>query len=364
MMRILMLSWRDMMHLQKGGAEIVTDIYLSGLVKLGHEVTLFSAEFPKCQKQETYNSYKIIRKGNQLTVHYYGLLYAKKNQDDFDIIIDQINTIPFFTPLLIKKHKRIAFFHQLCLNIWFYETRFPISIIGNIAERAYLKLYHKTRAFVVSNSTKKDLIKYARLKENDILVLDNQIDFIPIKKIKEKQDYFIFCGRLTRSKRVHDAIKSILKTKNKNIKLVIVGSGNEKYRLYLVDLVNKLGIKERVIFKGSITNKKRNELMQKALAIIVTSVREGWGLIVTEANANGTLAITYNTEGLRDANSFKTGIITEKNNPEELAKQMDFIIQNPKIRKEKEIYALRNARNHSNWNGNVKKLDGWLRKEK
>lgn len=359
-----MLSWRDMKNPAKGGAEIVTDIYLRGLVKLGHKVTLFSAGFSNSPKQETYNDYKIIRKGNQLSVHYHGLLYAKNNQNEFDIIIDQINTIPFLTPLLIKKHKRVAFFHQLCLNIWFYETRFPISIIGNIAERIYLKFYYNTRTFVVSNSTKEDLIKYANMKEHNILVLDNQIDFPIVRKVKEKLPYFVFCGRLTKSKRPDHIIKAISKTKNKNVKLIIIGNGNEKYKSYLMDLVNELNIKDRVIFKGSITNKERNELMQKALAILVTSVREGWGLIVTEANANGTIAITYDTEGLRDANTNKTGIITENNNPKTLAKHMDFIIENPKIRKEKETRSLRFAKEHNDWDKNVKKLEKWLKKEK
>jgi len=33
----------------------------------------------------------------------------------------------------------------------------------------------------------------------------------------------------------------------------------------------------------------------------MTSVREGWGLVVTEANACGTPAIVYDVPGLRDA---------------------------------------------------------------
>lgn len=345
---------------KKGGAEIVTDIYLSGLAKLGHEVVLFSAEFPNSKKEEIYNSYRIIRKGGQFTVHYYGLLYAIKNQKNFDIIIDQVNTIPFFSPLFIKKEKRIAFFHQLCLNVWFYETKFPLSLIGNLAERIYLKFYFNTRSFVGSESTKKDLIKHCWIKPEKILVLENQIDFKPIKKIKEKENYFIFCGRLTKSKRVHHIIKAISYIKNKSTKLYVIGDGNEKYKKYLIKLASRLGIKDRVIFKGNVSDKERNELMRKALAILVTSVREGWGLIVTEANANGTIAITYNIEGLRDAN--KHGIITKKNNPRELAKEIDDLIENKNIRKEKEIKVLKFAKEHANWDKNVRRVERWLKR--
>jgi glycosyltransferase involved in cell wall biosynthesis len=449
-MKILMLSWRDMLHPKKGGAEIVTDIYLNALSKKGHEVTLFSAEFNGSSKQEIYNNYKIIRKGNQLTVHYYGLLYAKNNQKDLDIIIDQVNTIPFFTPLFIKKQKRVAFFHQLCMNIWFYETKFPISIIGNISERIYLKFYRNTRAFVVSESTKQDIIKHCKSKSKNILVLPNHIDFKPINEPKEKEDYFLYVGRLTKSKRVHHIIKAIYLSKkkmkqdminnrkfgktiltqifNKNIgnvynnegggesergyhkgyselqrqkmmnlketssqsllnpqfnqtqpkphplsfnninkeifnpfpKLIIIGTGNEKYKNKLKQQINKLNLNNQVKFTGSISNQERNNLMQKAQAIIVTSVKEGWGLIVTEANANGTIAITYNTDGLRDANTKETGIITKNNNPKEIASHINIITYNPELRKEKEAKAIEFAKEHSNWEKNTRRLEEWI----
>lgn len=356
-MRILMLSWRDMKHLQKGGAEIVTDIYLSGLAKLGHEVVLFSAEFPNCKKEESYNNYKIVRKGGQLSVHYFALIYAKKHEKEFDIIIDQINTIPFLTPVFIKKSKRVAFFHQLCMNIWFYESKFPVSLAGFILEHLYLKFYKNTRAFSVSESTKKDLIKYANMKESMVLTLENQIDFNPVTRIKEKENYFVYVGRLTKSKRVHHIIRAFSMHKTPN--LIIIGNGNERYKQQLDSLIKKLNLNARVIFTGSISNDERNKIMQKAQAIIVTSVREGWGLIVTEANANGTMAITYNTHGLRDANT--TGIITKENTPEAIAKEIDFIVNNPKIMKEKSNLSLVHARAHNNWQKNIEILEGWLK---
>ena len=41
--------------------------------------------------------------------------------------------------------------------------------------------------------------------------------------------------------------------------------------------------------------------MSEAHALLMTSVREGWGLVVTEANACGTPAIVYDVPGLRDS---------------------------------------------------------------
>ncbi len=359
-MKILMLAWRDMMHPKKGGAEIVTDIYLRGLQKKGHEVTLFTAKYENSKDEEKFNGYKIIRKGKGISTHFKGLIYAKKHEKDFDIIIDQINTIPFFTPLLIKKEKRMAFFHQLCRNIWFYESKFPVSLIGYILEYFYLKLYKNTKMFVVSDSTKQDLIKYAWANPSNILMLENQINFKPKTKISKKEDYFVFCGRLTKSKRVHDCIKAMSLINNQNTKLYIIGDGEEKYKTKLNNLVLRLGLDKRVIFIGKLSNEKRNEIMAKATAILVTSVREGWGLIVTEANANGTIAITYDVPGLVDAN--KTGFITERNTPEDLAEDMKMIGKDKELMEKKSNESISFAKAHCNWGKNVGRLEEWMGK--
>mgnify|MGYP001559378408 FL=1 len=210
--------------------------------------------------------------------------------------------------------------------------------------------------FVVSESTKKDLEKYALAKSENVLVLENQIDFRSLEKIKKKEDYFVYCGRLTESKRVEDCIKALSLVKDS--KLYIIGNGDLEYKRKLNRLIFDLGLHGRVIFTGGIPNEKRNELMAKATAILVTSVREGWGLIVTEANANGTVAITYDIEGLRDAN--KTGFITRYNNPRELAREMNYLLKNKKELEQRSKASLQFAGKHADWNGNVRRLEKWL----
>ena len=364
-MKILMLAWRDMKHPQKGGAEVVTDIYLEGLAKKGHEVTLFASKYPDSKDTEEYNGYKIIRKGGKLGVYLAGLMYAKKHQKELDIIIDQVNTIPFMTPLAIKKQKRVAYFNQLCKDVWFYETPFPISLAGYIIESIYLKFYKNTRILTISESTKKDMMRDAWVKPENIFISQMQIDFKPIRYVEKKENQFVFCGRIVKSKRLHDCIKALALLDNKETKLYIIGDGDEKYKKELNKLIKSLDLKDRVVFTGRISREKRNSIMAKSLAILVTSVREGWGLIVTEANANGTLAITYNVPGLIDAN--KTGFTTEKheNNPKALAKYMNNITpdkpESKVILNRQGKSSISFAQDHSNWNYQVEALEKWLK---
>ena len=60
--------------------------------------------------------------------------------------------------------------------------------------------------------------------------------------------------------------------------------------------------------------------MSRAHIILVPGIREGWGLVVTEANAMGTPAVAYDVPGLRDSVKHNiTGLLCRNRKPEELA---------------------------------------------
>lgn len=358
-MKILMLSWRDKKNPKKGGAEVVTDKYLSGLASKGHEVTLLTSSFSNAKKKEQYNGYKIIRKGGTLGVYFYGWLYALKHKNEFDVIIDQINTIPFFTFLGIPKNKRICFIHQLCQNVWFWESGFPINWIGYLFENIYLKFYRNTRVITVSNSTKEDLVNKGFTK---VSVIENAIDFKPAGSVAtKKSNQLCFVGRLKNSKRVHDCIKavSLVKDKLPDLTLKIVGVGDKRYENKLKKMVKELNLEKNIEFLGSVNLEERNKIMAESEAILVTSVREGWGLIVTEANANGTLAITYDVHGLRDAN--KTGVICGNNTPENLSEKIVELLNDKSMIISKSEKALRFSYDYVDWQNNLNEIDVLIR---
>jgi glycosyltransferase involved in cell wall biosynthesis len=89
-----------------------------------------------------------------------------------------------------------------------------------------------------------------------------------------------------------------------------------------MNLARRLGIEESVVFWGSVPTPQKHRLMSEAHALLMTSVREGWGLVVTEANACGTPAIVYDVPGLRDSvRHLQTGLIVHQS-PNCLAQAM------------------------------------------
>src|SRR3989344_3406502 len=105
-MRILFFNWRDIKNPACGGAEFMTHEIAKYLVSHGHQVCWFTSGFEGCKSEEIIDGYKAIRAGNRYTVYIHAVLnYFLKLRISFDIAIDQINGIPFFTPLFFPGKK-------------------------------------------------------------------------------------------------------------------------------------------------------------------------------------------------------------------------------------------------------------------
>lgn len=91
--------------------------------------------------------------------------------------------------------------------------------------------------------------------------------------------------------------------------------------------------RQDVQFFGKVSDAQKLELMSRAHVLLVPYVREGWGLVVTEANACGTPAIGYNVPGLKDSiRHGETGLLTTENTPEALAQLTVELLQDDKLR--------------------------------
>lgn len=350
-MDILIYNWRDIKNPEAGGAEVFTHEIAKRLVKKGHNITWFTSKFSNCQKEEIIDGIKIIRDGNKYTVYLKAREYYKKYfKGNFDVIIDEINTIPFMTPKFVNGgEKIITLIHQLAREFWFYETKFPINYLGRyFFEDRWLKNYVDIPTMTVSESTKKDLID---LGFKNISILPEGINFKSLDKIgeKEKDPTFIFVGRLKKAKLPDHAIKAfnIVKKKIPEAKLWIIGDGY--YRRELENIANG-----GVTFFGRVELDKKLELMSRSWAILVPGVREGWGLVVTEANAMGTTAIGYNVPGLRDSiQNHHNGILVS--GYEEMANEAIGLVLNKELREKLSVDALESSRQFS-WDISTERL--------
>jgi glycosyltransferase involved in cell wall biosynthesis len=115
---------------------------------------------------------------------------------------------------------------------------------------------------------------------------------------------FAFVGRLSPNKRPQDALRAfeLVQRSVPEARLWVLGSGPLEHQL-------RRRAPQNVEFLGRVGESEKLDRMARAHALVVTSVREGWGLVVTEAASVGTPSIAYNVPGLRDSVSASGGIL-------------------------------------------------------
>lgn len=314
-MKILIFNLRDIKNPSSGGAEVFTHEVAKRLVQNGNKVTMIVSNFKNGKKNEILDGIEIIRLGNMFTVHFLAKIYYNRNlKERYDVIIDEYTFKPFLTPNYVKEPV-IFLAHELAREKYFYELPPIIShIFYYYIEPNWLKCYSTVPTITVSQSTKEDLAKFG---VNNVFVVPEGIKFTPLKTLPEKEESLtlLFVGLLKKANLVDHTIESfkLIKEEIPDVKLWIVGRGSE------LQTLQKLKEGYKITLFGYVDEEKKLELMGRAHILLVPAIREGWGLVVTEANACGTPAIGYNVNGLRDSiKNNETGLLTE-NNPHALA---------------------------------------------
>lgn len=297
--RLLLLNWRDPWHPKAGGAEHLTHRILERLAERGWTVEWFSAAYAGASAREIRDGVLFVRAGSGITVHAHAFMRYSKRRE-YDVVVDEINTIPFFTPWYSARS--VAWFQQLAREVWFYEGGLA-GPLGYALEPLYLAPYRRLPLITISSSSARSLHDIGL--RGPVRIIPMAVDEPADETVPQKtlpRDVLVV-GRVTPSKRVEESIRAaaLLRSSGWNGRLHVVGSGPVRYRKTLERLVAALGIRETVTFHGRVEDEARRRLMQRASVLWMTSVREGWGLVVTEAARHGTPAVVYDVPGLCDA---------------------------------------------------------------
>jgi glycosyltransferase involved in cell wall biosynthesis len=315
------------------------------MIDAGHQVEWFAASFPGAAPEELLDGIRIVRRGRQWTVHWRAFRhYRGALRGRFDVVIDQINTMPFFTPLWAQV-PTLALIWQLAREVWWYESHFPMNAIGYVLEPLYLRFYRRTPVLTFSASTASDLRRLGFTAE--ITVVPVGIEPVELEDVpKKREPTFVYVGRLAPSKRIGEIVKAfaLFRQKAGEGRLELIGNGSTAYVSELERLISHLGMTDCVELSGWLTGADKHRRMAEAHALVMASAREGWGLVVTECNACGTPAVVYNVPGLRDSvRHLETGIVVRPC-PQCLADGMLQLVSDPDLYRRLEQEAKRWSR--------------------
>ncbi|MDQ2864841.1 MAG: glycosyltransferase family 4 protein [Candidatus Eremiobacteraeota bacterium] len=331
-MRIAISNWRDLSHPKAGGAEVATDQLASALSTRGHHVTLLTSSHPGAPAAEDKNGYRIVRKGTELTCRFHALIWLAQNRDGVDIAVDEVNTLPFLSRLVLGKNV-VVWMHQLAREVWLAEAPPVIGHIGYALEFVMLSVYRRTNIVTISDSSAESFRRFGL--RGTITVAE--IELRPAREHPSlpKLGRIGYVGRLAPSKRVDHIVRafSIVRMVVPHAELAIVGTGSKKELRRLKRLSGALGVADAVHFFGRIPIAERDELVQTFDVLVMASFREGWGLVVSEAARFGVPSVVYPVPGLIDSvRDGRTGVVTADQTPRALAESILRLISDRPLR--------------------------------
>ena len=338
-MRILIFNWQDITHPLSGGAEVHLHSIFSRIARCGHEVTLFCSSYPGAQREQVLDGIRIIRRGGRQFFNFrvppaYLLRFRREH---YDVVIDDLNKIPFFTPLYVRE-PLVGIVHHLFGRSIFAETNPLVGAYVYLLEHWALFFYRLYRIpfFVVSPSTREEM-QGLGFRPEDLHIVHNCVDHTlhrPDALRRSSVPLIGYFGRLKKYKGVDQFIRAaaLVRASHPELRVVIVGEGDDRPRLERVTA--ELGLQQIVIFTGYVPEKRKVELLQEMWFGVTTSSKEGWGLTVLESNACGTPVIASDVPGLRDAvNDGETGLLYRHGDVEDLAGKIRMLLDDPAQRR-------------------------------
>ena len=336
-MKILALNWNDLKNPYSGGAEVQLEELLVRLVDYGHEVTLFCSGFKGCLDEEMINGYRVIRRGNRYNFNFIAPYHLRKlvRKNKYDVLVEDINKIPFYTPLFFDI-KTLVMIPHLFASTVFHEVNFILASYVYFAEKPLVTFYKGKPFSVVSESTADDM-KSRGVPEKDITIIHNGVDRklyaydATVKKYDRPS--ILYLGRIKKYKSIQHLIDAfaLVKEKIPDATLTIVGDGD--YAGVLKKQAASSKYASDIVFTGFIPAKEKVERLRKSHVAVLPSLKEGWGLTNIEANSVGTTVVAANTPGLKDSvRHNQTGLLYEYGNINEMSEKLISILGDSELR--------------------------------
>jgi glycosyltransferase involved in cell wall biosynthesis len=230
----------------------------------------------------------------------------------FDVLdVDQMPFLPLFSARLVcvlRRRRLFGTWHEVWGRKYWRTYMGPSGLFGHAAERLAFQMPHT----IISNSEHTTARLRAQTRRAHVETVPLGVDIDRIKKVSraERQSDVIFAGRLLRHKNVDLLIAAValIRTDRPHLRCLIVGEGPERSRLEAQS--RRIGAGDNVEFLDFVAeHDELLGLLKSSRVLALPSEREGFGMIILEANACGLPAVTLD----HDENAARDLIVPGRN---------------------------------------------------
>lgn len=342
---ILFLNWRDCRNPEAGGSEIYVETVARALAAGGNDVTIHAAMYPGGAAEEHVDGVRVVRGGSKLSVYPTALHRLRRGDLGCpDVIVDVQNGIPFSSPLA-GVAPTVVLVHHVHREQWpvvFGPVRSRIGwwVESKLAPR----VYRRAPYVAVSEATRRELVGLG-VEADRITVIHNGIQpraLVP--GARSPAPRILVLGRLVPHKQVEHVLRSAARIRDhiQDLSVAVIGDG--WWRDDVVEEAQRLGVEDIVEFLGFVDEETKQHELQRAWVLALPSLKEGWGLAISEAAAHGVPGVAYRsaggvTESIRDGAS---GLLVE-GGEEEFTAALDLLLADSPLRARLSAGALEQA---------------------
>lgn len=298
-----MLAWRDLDDDEAGGSEVHAHSIAAIWAQSGLQVTMRTSTAVGQPASARRDGYTVSRQAGRYGVFPRSALAEITGRlGPCDGLVEIWNGMPFMSPLWWRK-PRVIWLHHVHGPMWGMTLPGPVAKAGVLLEeRIAPKFYRHQPIVTLSPSSEEELVHELGFPADNVTVIPPGLNpFFTPGGQRSDAPLAVAVGRLVPVKDFPRLVRVMAGVRERvpNAELVIVGEGYERDRI--VDTIRQCGGQDWVRLAGRVTDDELRDLYRRAWLAVSVSVREGWGMTLTEAAACGTPTVATDISGHADA---------------------------------------------------------------
>jgi glycosyltransferase involved in cell wall biosynthesis len=387
-MNILLVSNFYKPSWETGGVTKVNYELAKNLVRLGHNVTVYTTD--------GFNSRLNVRKNVPVDVEGVKVYYFYNLSRYF--VQKLIFPIPYFAPLIIRKDIRnfdVIHIHEhrslLAVFVHYYAKKYKVPYIlqshGSVFPHFQNKGLKKFFDLVFGDKILKDASQLIALTETEakqymqmgideskICIIPNGINLEEFENLPEKGEFrkkysikdsdkiILFLGRIDKIKGIDFLIDSFsqLRSELNNVKLVIVGPKVDEYYPLMIEKVKTLNLTDSVLFTGPLYGWEKKTAYVDSNILAYPSIFEIFGLVPFEAIMCVIRRVIV-TDGCgcgEIVNEANCGNLVKYGDVSDLTKKIKAILESPELSSRFVENGKRYISNNLAWKNIILKIEG------
>ncbi len=342
--RIDVLAWRDYDDPEAGGSELHAHRVMTAWSQAGLDVSMTTSSVPGGRRVVRRDGYRVIRRAGRYSVFPRSILSGAVGRiGTGDGVVEIWNGMPFFSPVW-SRSPQITFLHHVHDEMWKLVLPRGLADAGHVVEhRIAPPFYRHGRIVTLSHSSKAEIVDRLRLPAEHITVVPPGVEprFTPGGE-RSAVPLVVAVGRLVPVKRFHLLVEALvrLKPQHPDLRAVLAGEGYE--RPALEALIRSHGAEGWIELPGFVDDDALLDLYRSAWVVASSSLREGWGMTVTEAGACGTPSVATRIGGHEDAVVDGTsGLLVDTT--DDMVAALDAVLRDEVLRRRLGVGALEHA---------------------